>query len=330
MVKGNGRYMLLSVVLLFILFAGVYFFSNSIRQFRPGYFVAFAILLYTGTALNRARTVISPHRLPITRETPKKLGLPAFEEVSFFSRDGLELSGWYIAPRNGAAVVLVHSLGGSRVQMRHHARALTTKGFGVLMFDLRAHARSSGSISSFGWIEHLDLLSAHDFLVEKAGIAPGRIGVAGFSLGAQIAVRAAVHEGVFAAVWADGLIPVVYSDHFALENRSLREIFFTPWWWLVYKTQEWLTGVRQPPPLKDVISELAPRPLMVVASGSDRLQDLGRAFYEAASEPRQFWPLDEIPFGTGILEFGDDYDFKLVGFFTRSLLKEQNTTSPSA
>ena len=322
MLNRNIRHTLLSALLLFVVFSGIYFLTISLRQYRPGYILSLLILLYSGTALNRARSVVSPPRFPIMRETPKDLGLPAFEEVVFYSGDGVDLDGWYIPSTNRAAVILVHSLGSSRMQMRHYARALTAKGFGVLLFDLRAHARSGGGTSTFGWIEHEDLLAAHAFLSEKADIDPARIGVIGFSMGAQVAIRGAAADGPFAAVWVDGLIPIVYADHFVVQKRGFRQFFFSPWWWLAYQTQGWLTGIQQPEPLTKVIAKLSPKPLMVVAAGSDRLIDLGRAFFEAAAEPKEFWQLDDIPFGSGILEFGDDYDLKLVGFFNRALLRE--------
>ncbi|HUF38737.1 MAG TPA: alpha/beta fold hydrolase [Anaerolineales bacterium] len=316
----NPRYALLSFVLLVILFSAIYLVTNLTRNFTPGYLAAALILFYTGTALNRARRVVAPPRFPILQENPENLALPAFEQATFKSRDGVELSGWYIPSGNTGAVIMVHSLGSSRLQMRNFARALVDSGYGILMFDLRAHARSGGGFSAFGWIEHQDVLGAYDFLKEREEIDPARIGLLGFSLGAQIALRAAAGTGLFSAVWVDGPIPIVYADHFAAASRfSLRRVIFSPWWWLAYNTQEWLTGLDQPPALVDVIGNISPRPLMVAAAGSDRMIAAARRFYEAAGEPKQFWQLDEIPFGTGILEKGDDYDIRLIGFFNRSM-----------
>ena len=304
-----------------MIFLGIYLLTILTRQMRPGYFVALAILLYTGTALNRARTVVSPPRFPIMREKPEELGLPPFEEVVFTSRDGIELDGWYFRSANRAAVIMIHSLGSSRMQMRHFARALITKGYGVLMFDLRGHARSGGTVSSFGWYEQEDVFGATEFLKTKEEIDPQRIGLLGFSMGAQVAIRAAVVRDDYQAVWADGLIPVVYEDHFVLEKRSFRTVFFSPWWWFAYRIQSWLLGLPEPSGLREVIAGLSPKSLMVVAAGDERMIRLARAFFDAADDPREFWQLDDIPFGSGILEYGDDYDLKLVGFFNRTLLR---------
>ena len=58
---------------------------------------------------------------------------------------------------------------------------------------------------------------------------------------------------------------------------------------------------------------------MMVASGPDRMIRAAKHYYESAGEPKQFWELDDIPFGSGILEKAADYDFKLLGFFNKNL-----------
>jgi pimeloyl-ACP methyl ester carboxylesterase len=270
--------------------------------------------------LNRARNVVAPPRFPILQEKAENLGLPPFVEVTFKSRDGVDLSGWHIPSSNRGAVIMVHSLGSSRLQMRNFARALVESGYGIMLFDLRGHARSGGTMSTFGWIEHEDVLGAYDFLKKQSEIDPSRIGLLGFSLGAQVAIRAAAGTDLFSAVWVDGPIPIVYEDHFvAVKRRTFRQMFFSPWWWLAYNTQEWLTGLDQPPALIDVIGKVSPRPLMIAAAGSDRIISAARRYFDAAGEPKQFWQMDDIPFGSGILEKGDDYDLKLTAFFNRSM-----------
>ncbi len=309
---------LLNLLLLIAVFSALYTITAIFYSFHLATLLILAGLAYLGTALNRARLNVSPPRFPLIRQEPEKLGLPPFEEIEFHSRDGIELSGWYIPSENRAAVVLVHALGSTRVQMRHYAHALVDAGYGILLFDLRGHARSGG-LSAHGWLEQDDLLGAVDFLAARAEIDKHRIGVIGFALGAQIAIRAAAVSEAIAAVWVDGPIPAVFRDYAIEDQPGLRQRFFTPWWWLVYKTVEWLIQRGQPPSLGDVIPGVSPRPVMVVAAGSERLIAAARKCYEAAREPKMFWQIDDIRFGTGILERGDDYDLKLIGFFNKRL-----------
>ncbi|NUM47767.1 MAG: alpha/beta fold hydrolase [Anaerolineales bacterium] len=318
MLERSWRFTALNLMLIFLLIAGVIYVPRLLIPFNPLGLLLLAALVYGMTAMNRARNVFNPQRFPLMRTDPGELGLPPFEEVTFQSLDGIELSGWYIPSKNRAVIVMVHSVGGSRVQMRHYARALVDSGYGILLFDLRAHARSEGSVSTFGWLEPNDLLGAVKYLQTRAEIDPQRIGVLGVSLGAQIALRGAALSPDIRAVWADGPIPVVFRDHVG-EAASLRQVLLTPWWGLAYRVQEWLTGLRQPAPLVEVIAQISPRPVFVVACGNARLIQVARKYFEAAKDPKWWWQLDDIPFASGILEKGDDYDFKLIGFFNKAL-----------
>jgi pimeloyl-ACP methyl ester carboxylesterase len=318
MFQQSWRFTTLNLVLIVLLIAGVLYIPRLFISFNPLSFVFLGVLVYGMTALNQARSAFNPPRFPLLRTEPAELGLPPFEEVRFQSLDGIDLSGWYIPSKNRAVVILVHSVGGNRVQMRHYARALVESGYGILLFDLRAHARSEGTVSTFGWLEANDLVGAVHFLKTRPEIDPDRIGVLGVSLGAQIALRGAAISPDIRAVWADGPLPIVYQDHVG-GKATVRERFFAPWWALAYRVQEWLTGLRQPAPLTTILREVSPRPVFVVASGNDRLIQVARKFYEAAGEPKWWWQLDDIPFASGILEKGDDYDLKMLGFFNKAL-----------
>ena len=71
---------------------------------------------------------------------PDRLGV-AHEDVSFTTADGLELEGWYIPSRNGAAVISFPGRDGSQKQ----ARMLARHGYGVLLFDRRGEGRVRAS-----------------------------------------------------------------------------------------------------------------------------------------------------------------------------------------
>src|SRR5437868_1998638 len=68
--------------------------------------------------------------------------LPPAQGARFTTRDGLRLAGWFVPPRNGATVVLVHGLGQGRQGLLPEAGVLLEAGYGVLLFDLRAHGES--------------------------------------------------------------------------------------------------------------------------------------------------------------------------------------------
>jgi alpha-beta hydrolase superfamily lysophospholipase len=70
-----------------------------------------------------------------------------YREVSFTTSDGLELAGWYVPSRIGAAVIAFPGRNGPQAQTRMLAR----HGYGVLLFDRRGQGESEGDPHAFGW-----------------------------------------------------------------------------------------------------------------------------------------------------------------------------------
>jgi uncharacterized protein len=96
-----------------------------------GTIVVYAFLYPVGFALVQTHAFREPIGDP-----PSAAYIP----VTFPASDGLELSGWYRASQNGAAVVLVHGGGGDRTSSRAHAELLARHGYGVLLYDARGRA----------------------------------------------------------------------------------------------------------------------------------------------------------------------------------------------
>lgn len=150
-----------------------------------------APLLYTAHVqadrLVRPRRTAAPH-------TPARLGIPHWEEVSFTTADGLTLRGWFVPPRpgtNGAAVVCAHGTAGHRGHLLAHAAALHGEGYGVLLFDLRAHGESGGRVSGVGLHEHRDVLAALEYLRSRPDVDARRVALLGHSMGGAAVLRAA-------------------------------------------------------------------------------------------------------------------------------------------
>ena len=167
-----------------------------------------------------ARYLIRPPREAVWA-TPDEIGLP-YETVQFPAEDGIRLAGWFIpAPadstRQGAAIVLVHGwpwnrLGTAAVDMfaklsgnlaldfLRLAHALHLDGYHVLMFDLRNHGESAAAPPvTFGWQEANDVLGAVGYLNGRSEVDSGRIGVVGFSMGANALLHALPQTGLIQA-----------------------------------------------------------------------------------------------------------------------------------
>jgi uncharacterized protein len=132
--------------------------------------------------------------------TPASFSLP-FEDVKVETADGLKLSGWWV-PVSGAkgTVVLVHGLNRSRIEMIRKVPFLHAQGWNALLFDLRHHGQSEGTVSSFGELEQRDVRAATAYATRRS---PGPVVVWGVSLGAASATMAAADDPAVAGLVCD-------------------------------------------------------------------------------------------------------------------------------
>ncbi len=164
-------------------------------------------------------------------DSPSDYGVE-FQSVGFRSRRGdVMLDGWYLPRRERMPVaVFAHGVGVGRTGdgMTELGAMLNRKGFGILMFDLRAHGLSEGKRISGGWHERLDILGAYDYLL-SLGVAPADIGLLGVSMGAAAAALAAVEETGIGALVLD--TPYASASELILQETAIRTPFpewFTP------------------------------------------------------------------------------------------------------
>jgi len=111
--------------------------------------------------------------------------------VSLRAADGTTLSAaLYEAGQQAPGVVLVHMLTRTHADWNGVADALQQAGFTVLALDLRGHGDSGGSYDPSGDLSsmQLDVQAAVRLLEARSDVAKGRIGIAGASLGANLAI----------------------------------------------------------------------------------------------------------------------------------------------
>lgn len=141
-------------------------------------------------------------REPDPEDDPANYGVSR-EPVTFFSRDGLELGGYWIPAQDArGTVIMCPGQNGSLDKDIPQAIPLHQAGFNVLMFDFRAHGRSEGEIVTIGALEQADLFGALDYLENAHGITG--VGVFGLSMGAGVALMVAAQDHRVAAVVVDG------------------------------------------------------------------------------------------------------------------------------
>ncbi|MFO7678714.1 MAG: alpha/beta fold hydrolase [Chloroflexota bacterium] len=178
-------------------------FRRSLRWFF--WLVGLIIALITAIAFFFAKRLVNPPRLPLWA-TPGDLGLD-YDEIQFPAQDGVRISGWFVpaadAVRKGATIILIHGspwnrlgevaddlfsdlTGRKPVDLLRLAFALHQDGYHILMYDMRNHGESAAAPPvAFGQEEAKDLLGALAYLNARSDVDAGRIGVIGFSMGAN-------------------------------------------------------------------------------------------------------------------------------------------------
>jgi dipeptidyl aminopeptidase/acylaminoacyl peptidase len=266
---------------------------------------------------------IRPRRAPLSR-TPDACGISGWESVSFLSADGLRLAGWFLPPDpsgDGATVILLHGARTNRTEMLPQAAMLHRHGYGVLLYDHRAHGQSEGQVSTLGYAEVEDLRGAVAYLQNRPEVDAARIGVLGHSLGGAVAIRGAARIPEIRAVVAEGAYTSV-EENLASGVRVFLGLPRMPFVPLVVFFGQRETGLnlRQVRPV-DEVGRIAPRPILVVHGMQDPAVPLqnARRLYDAAGEPKELYLVAEAGHG-GYAEVAPrEFEERVVGFLDRYL-----------
>lgn len=248
--------------------------------------------------------------------------LPPPEAVSFQTRDGLRLAGWFLPGSNGATVVLVHGRGGSRTRMLPHADYLHRGGFSVLLFDLRYQGESEGEEATLGAKEVWDVKAAVRYVATRPDVDPERIAVQGGSLGAVSAILAAAEtpeiKGVVAEIpFTDLRAAIAHAFEHPREGVGLPSFPFEPisTFFCEARLGVDLDAVA---PLS-VIGMISPRPIFLIDDLEDDLfpSDSVELLYQAAREPKELWPIP-ARHGQGWETTPEEYERRVLAFWRRT------------
>ena len=214
--------------------------------------------------------------------TPASFGLP-FEEVSFQAEDGVPLKGWWVpaAPARGT-VVLMHGLNRSRIEMVKKVPFLHARGWNALLFDLRHHGQSGGSVSSFGYFEKGD---AHAGAALARSRSAGPVVLWGVSLGAATAALAAAEDPGVAGLICD-------SSYRSLRDTVAHHLTLArSWRWWMRVVPSWPVGAEvlywigrrggfdvDAVDVRGAVARLAGRPCLFVCNSGDRRMPAEIAF----------------------------------------------------
>ncbi len=203
------------------------------------------------------------------RHTPEKARL-AYEDVSFSSRDGVKLSGWWIPSDNPRGTVLFcHGNGGNVSSCLDSVELINRLGLNLLIFDYRGYGRSGGSPSEQG--TYADADAAWEYLVDVRKIPPDEMVVWGRSLGGPIAARTASEH-------TSGLV-VLESTFTSLQELVADRFFRAPSWVLADYAHDTRLHLGK-----------VDAPVLVIHSPDDEVVPFahGRRLYDAIKTPKSF------------------------------------------
>jgi uncharacterized protein len=238
--------------------------------------------------------------------------------VRVVSPAGGALRGWLVAGRpGGGAVLLLHGIRGSRLDMVDRARFLHAAGFTVLLYDSRAHGETDAARITFGHLESVDARAALGFLRRTA---PGeRHGVIGISLGGAAVLLGPQPLGVSALV-LEAVYPTLAE---AIENRlALRLGSLGP-------PLAPLLTLQLRPRLGFAAEDLRPiegierveAPILMIAGAEDRHTTLAqsRRLFARARPPKALWEVA----GAGHVDYHravpEEYEARVGSFLADAL-----------
>jgi len=173
------------------------------------------VLFFLFTSLWGFYISIRPPKF-ISTITPRDLGLD-FEEVTFVTKEGITLRGWFIPSategKTPPTIILLHGYPADKGDILPSMTFLNQK-FNLFLFDFRYLGKSDGNYTTVGARETKDLKAAIHYLKSR-GIE--EVGVWGFSLGGAVAlmtapetpeIQAVVSESSYARL--DLLAPQLY------------------------------------------------------------------------------------------------------------------------
>lgn len=248
------------------------------------------------------------------------------QNVAFDSDSGSTIQGWFCRGAAGhGAVLLLHGVRGSRLDMISRAEFLHKLGYSVLLIDFQAHGESPGTKITFGYLESRDVVAALNYLHRE--LPAERVGVIGVSLGAAAFVLAEKGPTVDAAV-LESMYPTIdqaTKDRLRLHLGRIGPALAPL---LMVQLQPRL-GV-EPEELRPIDRiRLVRAPVYLISGTLDRHTTIeeARALFSEAMEPKTFWAVEGAEHVDLHRFAGADYERK-VSEFLGEYLQDRRPSRP--
>ena len=281
-----------------------------------------------------------PFELRLT-DTPQTFEVP-FEDVQFASYateeqfataagngialDDMEtapkISGWYLPHDSAKAVIIyAHGLFRSRQEMLKRACEMWQRGYAGLLIDFRRHGKSSGEMTSMGYLEKFDILSALRYLKKERHVDTP-IAVCSVSMGAAATLLAAQMTDEIDAVIAESSFLSFDNTitHHAKLLLSLPRFPFAST--IILMTKAWVVFSGDEFDVKLAMHNITHTPVLIMACEKDTRMPLEnvRSLYDACPSPnKEFVVIPDAPHGAAFRTHPELYVKTVTDFLERNL-----------
>lgn len=276
--------------------------------------VALGLILCAALALSGCNSLFfQPNRIGYYQ--PKQFGLRS-QDVFFKSKDGTQLTGWFLpavgTPRG--TIVYFHGNGANISNHLVLVRWLPPAGYSVLLWDYRGYGVSGGEPSREGLIE--DGVAAINYARSRKDVNPKRLVVFGQSLGGAVAISALARAGT------QGVGALVVEGGFGSYREEVRRFLDQHWFtWPFQYPVAWLFFTDDHRAY-DALPALAKVPFLVIASTGDHTVPFanGKELYEAfPGADKTLWVVKGMPHVTTFLADGSPWRARLVHYLQSRL-----------
>jgi alpha-beta hydrolase superfamily lysophospholipase len=181
---------------------------------------------------------------------------------------------------------------------------LARHGYGVLALDLPGNGESDGHSNGLGDNAQPAVDSALAWLARRND----RIAGYGLSMGAEVLLEAAAREPRLQAVVADGAGRPQDVDAAAADRISIG---------LQLLAVRAMSGMRTSGSLKPLVGRIAPRPVLLIASGAPGEIPVNREYRSRGGA--QLWEIPEAPHIGGLRTRPTQYERRVTAFLDEAL-----------
>ena len=294
-------------------------FGKTLLRTLP--IILFVLILIIGFSGFSAYRAVVPDRLAETID-PSSFLLRNFQSLSFETQDKVTMEGWFIPSVRGAPVIfLCHGYKSNRSEVLTLASTFQENGYNLFIFDFRAHGTSPAGMSTLGFKETQDLVAAIQMITERKDVDQNRVGVWGVTLGAYVALSAAILNEKIKVMVVDspfespGAFLDLQTSSILGVNNSVLNTMTRGCFWLVSLS----TGHPKDNLLNTLNSLQNCEKLFITAEETPKLEAQALNLFNHAPDPKELLRLKRSR--TSILYDVErkNYEYKVVDFFKRRL-----------